>query len=114
VEFLLVYVREAHPIDGTMPMTGKGAPLVEDPLTLAERKEVATTCVNTLDLGKMTALVDDMEDSVNQAYGAWPDRLYLVGADGTVKFQGEPGPRGFDPEALAAAIDKELKPPEKP
>ena len=37
--------------------------------------------------------------------GALPDRLYLVGTDGTVAFQGDPGPWGFDPAALEAAIE---------
>jgi len=52
----------------------------------------------------MQTVADDMNDSVNRAYGAWPDRLYVIGADGVVTWQGAPGPRGFDPEALASVL----------
>ncbi|MFP6837039.1 MAG: deiodinase-like protein [Pseudomonadales bacterium] len=38
------------------------------------------------------------------AYGALPDRLYLVGRGGRIAFQGDPGPWGFNPEKLAEAI----------
>ena len=53
-------------------------------------------------------LLDDVDDAVALAYGGWPDRLYLIGRDGRVAFQGEPGPDGFKPEELAAAIESEL------
>ena len=42
------------------------------------------------------------------AYGGWPDRLYLVGRDGRIAFQGGVGPDGFKPEELAAAVESEL------
>ena len=45
------------------------------------------------------------------AYGGWPDRLYLIGRDGRIAFQGEEGPFGFKPAKLAAAIDAELSAP---
>ena len=34
----------------------------------------------------------------------WPDRLYLIGRDGRVAFQGDQGPFGFRPEQLEEAI----------
>jgi hypothetical protein len=36
------------------------------------------------------------------------DRLYLVGRDGRIAFQGGEGPFGFKPEELGAAIEVEL------
>ena len=42
------------------------------------------------------------------AYGALPDRLYLIGRGGDVAFQGEPGPWGFQPADLETAIESEL------
>ena len=45
IEFLVVYIKEAHALDGSMPKGGlDGAPLVEEPLELEERREVAKTC----------------------------------------------------------------------
>ena len=53
-------------------------------------------------------MLDDVDDAVALAYGGWPDRLYLIDRDGRVAFQGEPGPDGFKPDELAAAIVLEL------
>lgn len=93
-------MREAHPIDGTMPSPFG---LVEDPISDAERIDVAHTCVEDLELA-MPTLVDRVDDKVSRAYGAWPDRLYLIGKDGKVAYAGAQGPKGFDPDAWAAAI----------
>jgi hypothetical protein len=110
VQFLLVYIREAHALDSDWPITGQGAPLVEEPVSLEERQDVAQTCVAHLDLGDFPVLVDGIDDAVSTAYEAWPDRLYLVGKDGRIVFKGERGPAGFDPEALEQAIVAELSP----
>lgn len=105
-----MYIREAHAIDSSWPMGGEdGMPIVEDPETLAERRRVAEVCMTRLALEPMPALVDDLDDSVNLAYEAWPDRLYLIGTDGRVAYRGAPGPFGFDPGALEAAIERTLE-----
>ena len=76
---------------------------VEDPITADERADVASTCVEELDL-PMPALIDGLDDKVNQAYGGWPDRLYLVGTDGTVRWRTESGALNYDPSGLEGAI----------
>ena len=108
MEFFVVYIREAHPLDGRSPLGGNGMPIVEDPVTLEERAGVANVCMTRLALEPIPALVDGVDDAVNTAYQAQPDRLYLVGRDGRIAYQGGPGPWGFDPEALEAAIQQEL------
>ena len=45
-------------------------------------------------------LVDDMEDSADTNYRGWPERLYVINADGRVAYQGAKGPYGFNPEEL--------------
>ena len=89
-------------------MGGGNAPIVEDPVSLAERKEVAQVCMTKMALEPMPALVDGVDDAVNHAYAAWPDRLYLIGKDGMVTYRGAPGPFGFKPDELEAAIREEL------
>jgi len=83
-------------------------PIVEDPVTLGERNEVAAVCMTKLALEPMPALVDNIDDKVSRDYAAHPDRLYLVGRDGRIAYQGGPGPFGFEPDDLEAAIRKEL------
>lgn len=81
--------------------------MIEDPIDDAERRRVASTCVAKLHL-PMTAVVDRIDDKVNQAYSAWPDRLYLVGLDGKIAYAGGRGPSGFRPDELEDAIIEEL------
>jgi len=55
-------------------------------------------------------LVDDMADTVSRAYNAWPNRLFVLSADGTVASQGARGPRGCNvaeqQKALASILEK--------
>ena len=53
-------------------------------------------------------LVDEMEDAVNSANAAWPDRLYLIGLKGEVIYAGGIEPFGFKPDELKKAIDDYL------
>ena len=121
VQFLNIYIREAHPIDGwwlgrrlTKGAIRKIFPYPKasmehyDPTTIEERRAVAGECMQALDYGVRT-YVDDMDDSVNNAYAAWPTRLYLIGLDGRVVYAGGLGPYGFKPAKLNAAIEDYLK-----
>jgi len=115
VQFLMIYIREAHPVDGWWFGGGPQAKLIKryapkvamdvyDPKTLEERRAVAGQCEDALQFGVRT-YVDDMDDAVNEAYAAWPTRLYLVGIDGRVEYAGGLGPYGFKPTDLKQAID---------
>lgn len=106
VQFLLVYIREAHATDGDSPMPL--GPLVEEPITLEERDALASTCVTELGLDKIPAVLDRIDNAVNTRYDAHPDRLYLVGLDGRVTYAGGRGPAGFSPSELELAIIEEL------
>ena len=55
---------------------------------------MAAQCCKELEL-TLPVLVDDMEDSAAKAYGAMPDRLFILGADGKIAYRGDRGPRGF-------------------
>ena len=108
VDFVVVYIREAHPEDGWVVSMNRDQDIrVDDPTTDTERQEVAATCALRLEI-RMPVVVDATDDAIARAYGALPDRLYLIGQGGRVAFQGAPGPFGFQPDALAEAIDREL------
>jgi Iodothyronine deiodinase len=81
---------------------------VQDPINLAERSKVASTCVEKLNM-PMPAIVDKLDDKVNQAYKGWPDRLYLIGKDGKLAYSGGRGPFFFSPAELETAIKVEVK-----
>ena len=108
VAFFIVYIREAHPEDGWVLADNRRAEIaLADPTSLAERADAAGTCAARLRT-RIPVLLDDVDDAVALAYGGWPDRLYLVGRDGRIAFQGDEGPDGFKPEELARAIEAEL------
>jgi len=44
-----------------------------------------------------TVLVDGMDDAVAERWSAWPERLFVVDAEGIVRYVGEQGPFGFWP-----------------
>ena len=118
VQFISIYIREAHPVDGWWLGKGvlgvamkiarlKAATDVYDPTTIEERRQVAGRCEDSLQYGIRT-YVDEMDDAVNIAYAGWPTRLYLVGLDGRVEYAGGPGPFGFKPSELGDAIEEYL------
>jgi len=108
VAFFIVYIREAHPEDGWVLADNRREEIaLVDPTSLAERAAAADACVVCLRT-RIPVLLDDVDDEIALAYGGWPDRLYLIGRDGRVAFQGERGPDGFKPEELAHAIEVEL------
>ena len=108
VAFFVVYIKEAHPEDGWVLTNNRDDGIrVVDPTTGAERTAVADACVLHSAL-RIPVLIDGLDNAVASAYGGWPDRLYLIGRDGRVAFQGGPGPFEFTPELLAEAIEREL------
>ncbi len=89
-------------------MTSADLPMVEEPVTAAERHAVAASCMTRLALEPIPALVDDMANSVDRAYEAWPDRLVLIDREGRVAYRSAPGPFGFKPDELEQAITSEI------
>ncbi len=105
---MLVYLKEAHPADGWSIQVNPKLRYVKDPVTETERFQVANSCM--LDLAiTIPCVIDSMDNSTMQAYNAFPDRLYLIGKDGRIAFKGGPGPWGFKPDELEAAIEAELQ-----
>jgi hypothetical protein len=99
-----VYIREAHPEEGwILPENRRSGIAVHEPTTDEERAAVALTCAANLEIS-MPTVIDGVDNAVASAYGGWPDRLYLIGTDGRVAYQGGEGPFGFKPEELDAAI----------
>ena len=104
VEFIGIYVREAHPTDGwRVEGNDRAGVSFAQPTTKLERDAVAAQCCTAL---KMTIplLVDGLNDAVGHAYSGMPDRLYLIERYGRVAYKGGRGPFGFKPGELEQAI----------
>ena len=77
--------------------------LFRSPRDEEERATVAGACVRKLGI-KFPALIDNFENRAETAYTGWPDRLYLIAPGGRVLYKSKPGPFGFHPKDLAAAL----------
>jgi peroxiredoxin len=99
VHFLLVYIREAHPTDG-WEIPGN-AFRVPSPRTTEERLGIARTFTERLRVS-LPILADTTADQVEQTYAAWPNRLYILDADGTIASAGRAAPNGTAVSAAAA------------
>ena len=104
MQFVVVYIREAHPEEGwILPENRRSDIAVHEPTTDEERHVVAQTCAANLKMSMLT-VIDGVDNAIADVYGGWPDRLYLVGADGRIAYRGGEGPFGFKPEELDEAI----------
>lgn len=56
----------------------------------------------------LPVLVDSIDDTAGKAYSAWPDRLYVIDAEGKLAYVGAPGPRGFQPAEIPPVLKKLL------
>jgi type I thyroxine 5'-deiodinase len=112
--FYIVYIQEAHPVDAWQVSSNlKDDVLEASTTTPEERGRVAGKCVKNLGI-EMPALIDGTDDAVERAYTGWPDRLYVIDTEGRVAFKSAPGPFGFEPEGVAAVLERLLGPPPGP
>ena len=93
VQFLYVYIREAHPANGWE--YGKGSTVV-DPVTLLERQKAAHEMCTSRNF-PFPALIDRLSDDAAIAYAAWPARCLLIDTSGVIRYAGYTGPWGFKP-----------------
>ncbi len=77
--------------------------LIADPKTIAERRKVALEFASQFKF-PIPILVDTLDDQVEKAYAGWPDRIYIIDADGRIAYKGQPGPRGFLPAEAADSL----------
>jgi hypothetical protein len=104
----VVYITEAHPSDvWQMESNVKDSVVFASPKNEDERAYVAGACVRKLGI-KLPAVLDEFGNSTEAAYTGWPDRLYLIDVQGRLAYKSKPGPFGFHPDELRAALVKTL------
>jgi peroxiredoxin len=106
VDFLIVYITEAHPSDvWQMQSNIKDKVVFASPKDEEERALLAGACVRRLGID-IPAVIDEFGNSTERAYTGWPDRLYLIDASGRVAYKSKPGPFGFKSDELRAAVQR--------
>jgi Iodothyronine deiodinase len=107
--FYVVYIQEAHPVDlWQVSSNVRDGVLLASPQTDAERVNTAEMCTTKLAV-KLPALVDGVDNTVERAYTGWPDRLYIVGTDGRIRYKSAAGPFGFSTTELEDSLKQTLQ-----
>jgi Iodothyronine deiodinase len=82
--------------------------LISQHTSLDERLDAAREAVLRLGL-TMPVLVDTIDDAVSEAFAAWPERIFVLDAEGGIAYAGGPGPWDFDPDAAASVLERLLE-----
>lgn len=86
----------------------KDGVIFANPTTNEGRQELAGTCVRNLHIA-IPALIDSVDNAVERNYTAWPDRLFLIGKDGVIRWRSGAGPFGFSAQGLEGALHSLLE-----
>ena len=84
----------------------------KQPKTFAERRTAATMLVDRLKYRGPLA-IDSIAGEAEKAYGAWPERIYIIGTDGKIVYKGGMGPFGFHPDEAERTLAELLSRPER-
>ena len=99
-----VYIREAHADgeDQVIRNLNEGV-IFQQPQSVDERAEVASACMLRYNFS-FPMLLDGMDNDAEEKYVSWPDRLYVIGRDGRIAYQGGLGPLYFDVDEFEQAL----------
>ncbi len=95
-EFRIVYINEAHAANGDWPVEYAKEKGLNEHLTYHDRCTSADMML-VEEAVTIPCLIDNIDNKVNEAYAAWPDRIFVVQTDGTLAVAGKRGPFGFAP-----------------
>ena len=100
IELVYIYIKEAHPSDEwQMAVNEEQGIVFAQPRPDAERMVRARAFVSDLEVEGLT-LVDDIRNTANACYAAWPERLYVIDTGGRIVYKGGMGPFKFDTDEL--------------
>jgi len=104
--FLIVYIKEAHPEDEwQLDVNIQRDVVYKQPQTFEERMSLAQTFLKKMDV-KTPTLVDDIRNTANACYAAWPERIYIIDTSGTIVYKGGMGPFDFKPEEVQEFLEE--------
>jgi len=99
VDFLVVYIQEAHPLDEWAFDFEKNKRYNHK--TLEDRLEAGEFLTEIVT--NVPVVIDNMEDGNCRAYGARPERLFIVD-QGMIAYEGGIGPFNYDLEEMETAL----------
>ena len=109
-EFLMVYIREAHPESKILTPNEEGKEelrIFTQTDDFSQRLEYAQVCTRLLSL-TFPSVVDLEDNKVKDAYGAWPNRIVVIDQEGKLAWDSGQGPKGFQPAKLREWLEENL------
>jgi hypothetical protein len=108
VDFLTVYIREAHPTDEWRMKSNEKE---KDNVCYAQPKNIGDRVAIANDFTKRFKYpvpfgIDKMSNAANDEYAAWPERLYIIDENGCISYKGGNGPFKYDPKEVRAWLAK--------
>jgi type I thyroxine 5'-deiodinase len=101
-------IKEAHPEDEwQMDVNEETEICYPQPKTLEKRVVIANDFTTRFSY-RMPLVVDPIDNPADEAYAAWPERLYVIGEDGRVAYKGGTGPFNFNPDELETWLEANL------
>ena len=94
--FRIVYISEAHAVDDARPIEMAKAKNIFEHQNFGQRCSTAEMMMADEQIS-IPCIIDNMDNAVEKAYKALPDRLYIVRKDGRLAIASSRGPRGFKP-----------------
>jgi hypothetical protein len=93
-------VREAHPTDEwQMKSNVKDDVCYAQPKTLEQRLAIANDFTKRFKYDVPFG-IDEMNNAANDAYSAWPERLYIIDEQGRISYRGGNGPFKYYPSEV--------------
>ncbi len=92
-----------------MPSNEQEGIAFAQPRTWAERQAAAQKCCSSMGL-EMPCVVDDIDNKVDTAYAAWPERMFVVDSQGRIAYAGKQGPWGFKPAEVERWLKRNVGP----
>jgi type I thyroxine 5'-deiodinase len=90
-------VREAHPTDEwQMKSNVKDDVCYAQPKTLEQRVAIANDFTKRFKFS-LPFGIDDMSNAADNAYSAWPERIYIIDESGHIAYRGGIGPFNYKP-----------------
>jgi tetratricopeptide (TPR) repeat protein len=104
VAFLLVYIREAHATDQWQSTINQREQVQLTPAsTEGQKHEYAAMCERKLHL-QFPSAVDGLDNAAEQAYAAWPSKVYVISAGGQIRYSSGLTEQEFDRGGLEKAV----------
>ena len=109
VDFLVVYIEEAHSLEEWSLPNNKYK--LHQAVSVQDRISAAKMLDSDEELS-CPILIDDMKNEALTAYGALPERLYILYND-KVAYEGDRGPMFYNLEEMKKVLDSLLIQPAK-